>query len=358
MLEATDVIRVGIAGITGYTGIELVRLLQGHPGATVVLGTSEQSGGQSLAAVHPQLGAGLDLPLAPLDPAALAAGCDVAFLALPHGIAIEVAPVLLAAGVKVIDLGADFRLQDAAAYQAWYQHSPAASELLAQAAYGLPELFRDRIRGRSLVANPGCYPTSCALAVAPLLAGGWVETRGIIFDSASGVSGAGRGASLGVHFSEVNESFKAYSVAGAHRHTPEIEQSVNRLAGAAADGGPIRVTFTPHLAPMTRGILTTAYFDLRRPLTTAAAVAVFREFYAGEPFVRVRPAGDLPATKQVLGSNCCDIGVAVDERTGRIIVLAAIDNLVKGASGQAIQNMNLVCGLPETTGLDGLPVYP
>lgn len=365
------VIRVGIAGITGYTGIELVRLLQHHPEARVVLGTSEQSAGQSLAGVHPHLGLDPDLPLAPLDPHLLAENCDVVFLALPHGVAIDAAPVLLAAGCQVIDLGADFRLKDGDAYRAWYKHDPAPADLLAQAAYGLPELFGDQIASASLVANPGCYPTSCALAAAPLLVAGAVETRGIIFDSASGVSGAGRGVSLGVHFSEVNENFKAYNVAGMHRHTPEIEQSITWLtargsSGPSAENGgavqeapaPIRVTFTPHLVPMTRGILTTAYFQLRQPLTTAQAVEMFRDFYTGEPFVRVRPAGDLPQTKQVLGSNFCDIGVAVDERTGRVIVVAAIDNLVKGASGQAIQNMNLLRGLPETTGLTGLPLYP
>ncbi|BDG61313.1 N-acetyl-gamma-glutamyl-phosphate reductase [Caldinitratiruptor microaerophilus] len=347
-------IRVGIAGATGYTGVELVRILSRHPQVRIVAGTSEQYQGSALGAVFPHLGeeAGA-LELLPLEAERLAAACDVVFLALPHGVAGSVAPALVAEGVKVIDLGADFRLRDPEAYRAWYRHDPAPAELLAEAAYGLPELYREAIRPARLVANPGCYPTSCALAAAPLLKAGLVETRGIVFDSKSGVSGAGRGVSLGVHFGEVNENFKAYSVAGTHRHTPEIEQTLSDLAGEA-----IRVTFTPHLVPMTRGILTTAYFQLKEPVSREAVLEVFRDFYRGAPFVRVRPAGNLPQTKEVWGSNRCDIGVEVDARTGRVLVVAVLDNLVKGAAGQAVQNMNLLFGLPETLGLEALPVYP
>ena len=347
-------IRVGIAGATGYGGIELLRLLGNHPEATVVLAGTESYVGQELAAVYPHLAGRVTLAGREATPEALAAECDVVFTALPHGVPMKLAPAVVAAGKKLIDLGADFRLRDTALFEQWYKHKHEATDLQAQAAYGIPELFREQIRGASVVGNPGCYPTSCALASAPLLKAGLVETKGIIFDSKSGVSGAGRGVNLGVHFSEVNENFKAYNIAGGHRHTPEIEQTLSDLAGV-----PVVVTFTPHLVPMTRGILTTAYFQLKQDLTTEQLLEQFRSFYAGEPFVRVRPAGDLPQTKQVSGSNYCDIGLQVDRRTGRVLVISVIDNLVKGAAGQAIQNMNLLFGLPETTGLmTAAPIYP
>jgi N-acetyl-gamma-glutamyl-phosphate reductase len=347
-------IKVGIAGATGYSGIELLRLLGNHPEVEVVLAGTESYIGQELSAVYPHLAGRFSLLGREATAEALAAECDVVFTALPHGVPMKLAPAVLAAGKKFIDLGADFRLKDTAAFEKWYKHQHLAPELNAEAVYGLPELFREQIKGARLVGNPGCYPTSCALAAAPLLKAGVVETRGIIFDSKSGVSGAGRGVNLGVHFSEVNENFKAYNIAGAHRHTPEIEQTLSTLAGT-----PILVSFTPHLVPMTRGILTTAYFNLTQEMSTEQVLALFREFYAGEPFVRIRSAGDLPSTKQVAGSNYCDIGLQVDRRTGRVLVVAVIDNLVKGAAGQAVQNMNLLFGLPETTGLlSAAPVYP
>jgi N-acetyl-gamma-glutamyl-phosphate reductase len=347
-------IAIGIAGATGYGGVELLRLLGNHPNATLVLAGTESYVGQELAAVYPHLAGRVKLAGREATADVLAQECDVVFTALPHGVPMKLAPAVLAAGKKLIDLGADFRLHDVAAYETWYKHKHEAADLQAQAVYGLPELFREQIQGASLVGNPGCYPTTCALAAAPLLKGGLVETKGIIFDSKSGVSGAGRGVNLGVHFSEVNENFKAYNIAGGHRHTPEIEQTLSDLAGA-----PIVVSFTPHLVPMTRGILTTAYFQLKQDMCTEQVLEVFRSFYAKEPFVRVRPAGDLPQTKQVWGSNYCDIGLQVDKRTGRVLVIAVIDNLVKGAAGQAIQNMNILFGLPETTGLlAAAPVYP
>lgn len=348
-------IRVGIAGATGYGGIELLRLLGNHLEATVVLAGTESYVGQELAAVYPHLAGRVALLGQEATPEALAESCDLVFTALPHGVPMKLAPAVLASGRKLIDLGADFRLRDIAAFETWYKHKHGATDLMAQAVYGLPELYREQIRGASLVGNPGCYPTSCALASAPLLKAGVVERRGIIFDSKSGVSGAGRGVNLGVHYSEVNENFKAYNIAGAHRHTPEIEQTLTDLAG----GEKVLVSFTPHLVPMIRGILTTAYFQLTEDLSTEQVLDLFRTFYASEPFVRVRPAGDLPATKQVWGSNYCDIGLQVDRRTGRVLVIAVIDNLVKGAAGQAVQNMNLLFGLPETTGLlSAAPVYP
>ncbi|HWI61232.1 MAG TPA: N-acetyl-gamma-glutamyl-phosphate reductase [Symbiobacteriaceae bacterium] len=347
-------IKVGIAGSTGYGGVELLRLLGNHPEAEVVLAGTESYIGQDLAAVYPHLAGRVQLAGREATPDVLAAECDVVFTALPHGVPMKLAPAVLAAGKKLIDLGADFRLRDIAAFETWYKHKHEAPALQEQAVYGLPELYRAQIREASLVGNPGCYPTSCALAAAPLLKNGLVETKGIIFDSKSGVSGAGRGVSLGVHYAEVNENFKAYNIAGAHRHTPEIEQTLGDLAGV-----PVMVSFSPHLVPMTRGILTTAYFQLKADATTEQLLELFRTFYAGEPFVRVRPAGDLPQTKQVWGSNYCDIGVQVDRRTGRAIVVAVIDNLVKGAAGQAVQNMNILFGLPETTGLQAAaPIYP
>lgn len=347
-------IQVGIAGATGYSGIELLRLLGNHPAVEVVLAGTESYVGQELAAVYPHLAGRVRLAGREATPEALAAECDVVFTALPHGVPMKLAPAVLAAGKKLIDLGADFRLRDTDAFATWYKHKHEAPDLMAEAVYGLPELFREQIASSRLVGNPGCYPTSCALAAAPLLKAGVVESRGIIFDAKSGVSGAGRGVNLGVHFSEVNENFKAYNIAGGHRHTPEIEQTLSDLAGA-----PVVVSFTPHLVPMTRGILTTGYFNLKDDLSTEQVLALFREFYANEPFVRVRPAGDLPATKQVAGSNYCDIGLQVDRRTGRVLVIAVIDNLIKGAAGQAVQNMNLLFGLPETTGLlNAAPVYP
>lgn len=347
-------IKVGIAGATGYSGIELLRLLGIHPEVEIVLAGTESYIGQEMGAVYPHLAGRVRLLGREASAEALAAECDVVFTALPHGVPMKLAPAVLAAGKKLIDLGADFRLKETAAFEAWYKHQHEAPELLAEAAYGLPELFREQIKSARLVGNPGCYPTACALAAAPLLKADAVDTRSIIFDAKSGVSGAGRGANLGVHFSEVNENFKAYNIAGGHRHTPEIEQILSSLTGA-----PMVVTFTPHLVPMTRGILATAYFTLKQDLSTEQALTLFREFYAGEPFVRVRPVGDLPTTKQVWGSNYCDIGLQVDRRTGRALVIAVIDNLVKGAAGQAVQNMNLLFGLPETTGLlNAAPVLP
>lgn len=346
-------IRVGVAGATGYAGVELIRLLTLHPEVEVVLAGTESYQGQRLAEVYPHLAGRADLVGQEATPEALAA-CDVVFTSLPHGLTMGLAQAVLAAGQRLIDLGADFRLRDVAIYEQWYRKAHTAPDLMAEAVYGLPELYRGQIRGARLVGNPGCYPTACALAAAPLLKAGVVESSGIIFDAKSGVSGAGRGVSLGVHFSEVNENFKAYNIAGTHRHTPEIEQTLTDLAGE-----PVVVSFTPHLVPMTRGIMATGYFTLKADRTTEQLVDLFREFYAGEPFVRVRPAGELPTTKQVWGSNYCDIGLRVDPRTGRVLVISVIDNLVKGAAGQAVQNMNLLFGLPETAGLQPTgPVYP
>jgi N-acetyl-gamma-glutamyl-phosphate reductase len=264
----------------------------------------------------------------------------------------EVVPTFLKLGKRVIDLSADYRLSDPEVYGAWYEPhlNPA---VLKKAVYGLPEIRRAKIRGAKLVANPGCYPTSIILGLAPLLKNGLIKPDSIIADSASGVSGAGRAAKVDSLFCEVNDGFKAYGVGGVHRHTPEIEQELSLLAEK-----PLTITFTPHLAPMDRGILSTIYAAPNKATTTEKLVNLYRDFYAGEPFVRVLPQGTLPSTAFVAGSNFCDIAPVADSRTGRVIVVSAIDNLVKGAAGQAVQNMNLVCGLPETMGLEGPALFP
>ncbi|MBC7326127.1 MAG: N-acetyl-gamma-glutamyl-phosphate reductase, partial [Moorella sp. (in: Bacteria)] len=277
---------------------------------------------------------------------------DVIFVSLPHGHAMALAPEIVGRGKIFIDLGADFRFRNPDIYEKWYRVTHTARALAAEATYGLPEIYREEIRTARLVANPGCYPTSVILGLAPLLKKGLVAPDSIIIDSKSGVSGAGRGLSLNTHYCEVNENIKAYGVA-SHRHTPEIEQELSLLAGQE-----VVVSFTPHLTPMTRGILSTIYARLTRPVGQEEVINVYKDFYFREPFVRVLPAGTLPATKMVVGSNHCDLGLVVDNRTGRIIVVAAIDNLIKGASGQAVQNMNIILGFPEDTGIAGPGLYP
>lgn len=344
-------VKVAVMGASGYTGVELLRLLAGHPQVEVTCVTARQNAGEPVAALFPSLRGRFDLVCEAAAPEAVAARAELIFTALPHQTAQEVIPPLLQAGRRVIDLSADYRLRQAAVYEAWYgRHS--SPHLLAEAAYGLPELFRERIRGSRLVANPGCYPTSAALALAPLLKHGLVDPASLVIDSKSGTSGAGRSAKVDSLFCEVNEGFKAYGV-GNHRHTPEIEQTLGELAGHE-----VTVTFTPHLLPVNRGILSTCYASLRQPTDTGRLLELYREFYRGEPFVRVHPEGSLPNVAHVRGSNFCDLGVIADPRTGRVIAIAAIDNLVKGAAGQAVQNFNLLCGFDETTGLEGLPLFP
>jgi len=344
-------VRVAVLGASGYTGVELLRLLCRHPEVEITAVTSRQQEGRPISESFPSLYGAVDLVCSAGDPLEVAAQADLVFTAVPHQTAMEVVPQLLEAGCKVVDLSADYRLRDVAVYEQWYQ-SHSSPELLSRAVYGLPELYREQVRVASLVANPGCYPTSVALALAPLLRGGAVDTASLVIDSKSGTSGAGRGAKVGSLFCEVNEAFKAYGVA-AHRHTPEIEQTLSQQCGR-----PVQVTFTPHLLPVNRGILSTCYATLTSSLDLAALQDLYREAYAAEPFVRVLPPGRYPDVAHVRGSNYCDIGVALDERTGRVIVIAAIDNLVKGASGQAIQNMNLMYGWAEETGLQQLALCP
>jgi N-acetyl-gamma-glutamyl-phosphate reductase len=344
-------INVGVIGATGYTGVEMVRLLLGHPKVKITLVTSEKSAGMKFSEAFPAFQGTFDLPFEAFHALEAAKKIQFAFLCLPHHSAMEAAGALRERGIKVVDLSADFRLKSAKEYEHWYGKHTQPS-LLAEAVYGIPELYREKIKGAKLVANPGCYPTSAALALAPLIREKTILLDSIILDSKSGVSGAGRGAEVANLFSEVNEGLKAYKV-GSHRHTPEIEQTLSDLAGEK-----ITVTFTPHLIPMDRGILTTAYAKPKRKFKTADLIRLFREFYKNEPFIRIKPEGVFPNTRDVRATNFCDLGCVYDDRTDRIIVLSAIDNLTKGAAGQALQNFNLMEGLEETTGLKLLAHIP
>ncbi|RZW13756.1 MAG: N-acetyl-gamma-glutamyl-phosphate reductase, partial [Desulfobulbaceae bacterium] len=277
---------------------------------------------------------------------------DFIFCAVPHKTAMGIVPPLLAAGKKVIDLSADFRLRDVGVYETWYQqHS--SPEIIPRAVYGLPELYKEQITTAQLVANPGCYPTSIILGLAPLIKSALIDASSIIADSKSGTSGAGRTTSVGSLFCEVTDGFRAYKVGGVHRHIPEIEQELGALAGT-----PITLSFTPHLLPVSRGILSTIYANLLQDLSEQQLREYYQEMYANQPFVRLLSKGQQPATQYVRGSNLCDIGITLDTRTKRVIITSALDNIVKGASGQAVQNMNLMCGFPENTGLKHAPFFP
>ncbi|UQZ91213.1 N-acetyl-gamma-glutamyl-phosphate reductase [Deltaproteobacteria bacterium Smac51] len=340
---------IGIIGATGYTGLELLRLLAQHPAKpTVTVITSRQENGQSLTDIFPALynmANYNDLKYEAPEASELAGRADFFFMAAPHGAAMGLAPALLAGGAKVVDLSADFRLHDAETFNQWYQPHTAAG-LLSEAVYGLPELYTPEIRNARLVANPGCYPTSIILGLAPFLRAGLLaEDRPIIADSTSGVTGAGRGAALGTSFCEVQDSFKAYKVTG-HRHTPEIEQELSKLQGHA-----VNVAFTPHLAPLNRGILSTLYAFPKKDLPLEELHSLYLDFYKDKPFVRVRPLGFEPQTSEVRGTNFCDLSLFWDKRTSLVKIVSVIDNLCRGASGQAVANFNLMCGLAETDGL-------
>ena len=344
-------ISVGIYGGSGYTGQELLRLLTNHPDANVVAVTSRRFAGVPVAEVYPVFSGLTELVYTDAPPEAVAGLADIVFLALPHGVSMEFATIFLKAGRKVIDLSADFRIHAAATYEAWYgRHT--TPETLHEAVYGLPELYRDQIGKTRLVANPGCYPTSIILGLAPVLRSRWIDTDSVIADSKSGVSGAGRDPQITSLYCEVAGGFKAYKV-GGHRHTPEIEQELSALAEKE-----MKISFTPHLLPVKRGILSTIYAKLSKDVTAEEATALYQEFYREESFVRICRSGQFPNLSSVVGSNYCDIGVTIDKRTGRIIIVSAIDNLIKGASGQAIQNMNLMCGLKEETGLPAVALFP
>lgn len=343
-------ISVGIVGGTGYTGAELLRLLAQHPSARVEVLTSRKEAGQRADAVFPHLRRQVDVLFTAPDADKLAR-CDLVFFATPHGTAMEMAPALIQAGVRVIDLSADFRLRDPVIFKHWYGMEHRAVDLLEEAVYGLPEVHRSQIAQARLVANPGCYPTAVQLALLPLLAAGdLIDHKGIIADCKSGVSGAGREAKLGSLFCEASDSFKAYSVSG-HRHWPEISQGLEQIAGA-----PVGLTFVPHLLPLIRGIHATVYARLRSGFSEIQAR--FEEAYADEPFVDVLPAGSHPETRHVRSANTCQLAVHLAPDGETLVVLSVIDNLVKGASGQAIQNLNLMFGFDERAGLDAPPVSP
>ena len=344
-------IKIGIAGASGYTGLELIRLLVGHPGVELTVLTSETFQGQNIAEVFPSLNGIVDLELRPLDNN-IAKDCQVLFLALPHTMAMSKLPDYLQSDCKIIDLSADYRLKDPKAYTDWYSVTHTNPELLEKAVYGLPELHRQAIQSAQLVANPGCYPTSVVLALAPLLKTDWVDLGSIISDSKSGVSGAGRKPSLTSHFAEVNEGISPYGLAD-HRHTPEMEQELSALAGKS-----VRLTFSPHLVPMTRGMLSTVYINLNQAITDEKLVEHYCSFYKGENFIRVLNPGKFASSHHVLSSNFCDIGLKVDSRNQRLIITSALDNLIKGASGQAVQNMNIMLGLDEKTGLMAPAIFP
>ena len=348
-------LRVAIIGASGYTGAELARLLANHPHAEITLATASGARmGQPLSNLFPSLRNICDVICEEYNPDVVAAKADFVFIALGHGRALEIAPELLERGLKIVDLGADFRLRDTAQYEKWYKLSHNAPQVLATAIYGLPELHREKIKTAKLVANPGCYPTSAILALLPFVEQNLIESNDLIVDSASGASGAGR-SSFGIdfHFAELENNFKAYGV-GTHRHTPEIEQGLRD----GNQNSEVTVTFTPHLLPVARGILSTCYAKLTREMNTENALQVLATRYADEPFVRVLTNGELPTIKTVIGSNFCDIGAVVSPHSGRLIVIAGEDNLVKGASGQAIQNMNLMCGFEESAGLKNAAIFP
>lgn len=345
-------LKVGICGASGYTGIELLRLLALHPHVEVTAVTSEKSADRKLREVFPFLSAYGDIAFEPMDREKLLPKADLFFLALPHGASQEAVHYFFSKGKRVIDLSADYRIADAATYAEWYGLPHNFPGALRKAVYGLPEIYRKKIRKARLVANPGCYPTSAILGLMPAVKKQLVDTTTLIIDSKSGTSGAGRKADIGISFCEVNEGFRAYGIA-THRHTPEIEQEISALAGET-----VTVNFTPHLLPVDRGILTTIYAKLLMKIDTKTVLALYQKAYAKEPFVRVLSEGTLPNIKNVRGSNCCEIGLKVNARTNTLVIVSAIDNLVKGASGQAVQNMNLMMGFSETGGLALPALFP
>ncbi|HEY4416445.1 MAG TPA: N-acetyl-gamma-glutamyl-phosphate reductase [Verrucomicrobiae bacterium] len=340
--------KVAIVGASGYSGEELVRLLLNHPHAELVAVTSRQNAGQTLAQVFPKFAShpkSKALRFVEPNAALLAQQADVVFLALPHGVATEYAVPLLDAGCTVIDLSADFRLKSAEVYKEFYTHDHPAPALLQKSVYGLPEFYREAIKKSQLIASPGCYPTSILLPTMPLLKAGLIKPTGIIADSLSGVSGAGRKAEIDYLFCECNESVRPYGVP-KHRHLSEIEEQLSFAAGT-----PVVIQFTPHLIPVNRGILTTLYLEPASNFTAETVATAYQKFYANEPFVRLLEGKSLPDTKNVVGTNVCEIAWRLDSRTGRLIVMSAEDNLTKGASGQAVQSLNILCNWPETAGL-------
>ena len=339
-------LRVGIVGVTGYTGEELLKRLIGHPEVKITSLSAKIDKVENISKIFPGLYGKVDMECKNLDVDEVTKKCDLVFLALPHGISMGVAPQFLKADKKVIDLSADYRFKDVSIYERWYNVRHKSSSYISNAIYGLPELYRSRIKTAELVANPGCYPTSVILGTAPALKDGFSGGRQIIVDSKSGVTGAGRSPSLELHFSEINENLRAYKI-NQHRHLPEMEQELSKLAEKKT-----KVVFVPHLIPMNRGILSTIYLELKKSISQDELLDLYTKFYKDEPFVRILDKDVFPQTKSVSETNYCALGIKVDEKSKIAIIISAIDNLIKGASGQAIQNMNIMCGFDETIGLE------
>lgn len=352
MYPGVNIVKVAVIGGTGYGSIELIRLINIHPYLEIGTIVSNSQAGNQISSTYPHLSGINEQSLEKFDADRLAKENNIIFLATPSGVSSSLAPQLIDKGSKCIDLSGDFRIRSGDIYEQWYKHSPAPQDYLAQAVYGLCEMNAQNIKTANLIANPGCYPTATLLGLMPIIKTGLADLESIIIDAKSGVSGAGRGLSLTSHFAELNENLKTYKM-GAHQHIPEIEQSLTDESGV-----PVTITFTPHLIPMTRGIMCTIYVKLKDASLTEEVQEIYNEFYENKPFVRIRPAGSIPATKEVLGSNYCDIGLHVDPRTKRLTIISVIDNLVKGAAGQAIQNVNIMNGWDETTGLNDTPLYP
>lgn len=342
-------IKAGIIGATGYAGQELVRLLYNHSKVELTHLSSHSYAGKKISDVYPNFTGIFEKELVELNAEEMSDDCDVIFFALPHGLTAKQLSNDLIKKIKIIDLGADFRLKDKEVYESWYKIKHEAPGLLKKAVYGLCELNRKSIKSTRITANPGCYTSCSILSLAPLLSNKVIDSSTIIIDAKSGLSGAGRTLGLPTHFTESNESFKAYGI-GTHRHTPEIEQELGIIAGES-----IVLSFTPHLIPMNRGILTTSYASLSIDISTEELIELYREYYRDEKFIRIYSKDNLPETRFVRNSNYTDIGLKTDPRTNRVIVVAAIDNLIKGAAGQAVQNMNIMFGLPEETGIDAVP---
>lgn len=345
-------IKVAICGGSGYTGAELLRILSGHPEVEITTVTSEKSAGKKVTDLFQHLHKYSYLIYEPLDKEKILNKADVFFMALPHAASQEAVDYFFKKGKKVIDLSADYRLSDTAIYEEWYKTAHNYADTLKNAVYGLPELHREKIKQSSLIANPGCYPTSAILGLYPAIKEGMVDIENIVIDSKSGTSGAGRKADVGFSYCEVNEGFKAYGIA-VHRHTPEIEQELSKITVKK-----IKINFTPHLVPMDRGIVSTMYAKMLKKLETAEIISVYKKYYDAEPFINVLDEGIFPNTKNVRGSNFVDIGLKVSNRTNTLIVVSAIDNLVKGASGQAVQNMNIIMGFKETIALQSQALFP
>jgi N-acetyl-gamma-glutamyl-phosphate reductase len=345
-------LKIAICGGSGYTGGELLRILSNHPAVTVTAVTSERSAGKSVTDLFPNLYKYSNLIYEPMKVSDLLHKADLFFVALPHGESQEAVDFFFRNGKKVVDLSADYRIKDAKTYQEWYKVSHKFTKTLKKAVYGLPEFYRKKISKTNIVANPGCYPTGAILGLYPAIKNSLIDVSSIVIDATSGTSGAGRKSEIAFSYCEVNEGFKAYSVT-THRHTPEIEQELSVIAGKD-----IKINFTPHIAPFDRGILTTIYCRLIKKNETKKIIELYKKIYANEPFIKVLEEGIFPNVKNVRGTNLCEIGLIINKRTDTLIVVTAIDNLVKGASGQAVHNMNIMMGFDEKTALDTMALFP